>query len=75
MAEMWKATSDEAKSRFREEAAHLQEEFKRKFPGYSYTKVRKGPKGARMAEIPFRSIFPPATWEIPWDQLAPIPTE
>jgi hypothetical protein len=75
MAEIWKLTSEEMKSHFREEAANLQREFKRQFPTYSYTKIRKGAKGTRMLERPFNSIFPPTTWEIPWDQFAPIPTE
>jgi hypothetical protein len=77
MAEMWKTTSEVVKAHFREEAAQLQEDFKRKNPDYSYSRVRKMPKGMNSVEgsRPPKSIFPPTTWEIPWHQLAEGTTE
>jgi hypothetical protein len=70
MARMWQAAPDDARAHFKEKAAQLQEDFKRRYPDYAYSKARKPLGEAVRARRPFNSIFPPSTWEIEWEKMA-----
>jgi uncharacterized circularly permuted ATP-grasp superfamily protein len=74
MARMWKEVPDDDKEKFKQEAAQLQKTFKEQFPEYTYRESkRKRRRAVRTGVIPPpNSIFPAATWQVPWDQLAPF---